>query len=122
MADEFRPKPNRPSYQGSSADLDPTRCKAGVWSKGRWGQYAQCARKIGVDGWCKHHHPDAERKREEAATAKYEASMRKAALGWYGERMMAALIKIRAGDNDPRETARLALDGISYAKDTPNEH
>lgn len=105
----------------SRTPMDQNRCKAGVWSKDRWGQYAQCARKIGVDGWCAQHHPDAERKRDEAATAKYNADMRKTALGWYGERMMAALIKIRAGDNDPRETARLALDGISYAKETPDD-
>ena len=39
-------------------------------------------------------------------------------MGWYGERFMAALIKIRDGDNDPRETAWLALSGCKYADPT----
>ena len=115
MADVFRANPKRPSYQGSNAPLDPARCKAGVTSGGRWPRYSQCARKAGEDGWCKQHHPDAEAKREAASTAKYKALQRAAAMGWYGERFMAALIKIRDGDNDPRETARLALEGCSYA-------
>jgi hypothetical protein len=36
-------------------------------------------------------------------------------MGHYGERFMAALVKIRDGDNDPRETARVALEHCSYA-------
>ena len=119
MAEEFRPKLDRPSYQGSSAPLDLNRCKAGVWSNERWSRYSQCARKAAEDGWCKQHHPEAEAKREAAAKAKYARGMRRDAMGWFGERMMAALIAIRDGDNDPRETARKALDGISYAITTP---
>ncbi len=115
MADEFRPDPNRPGYLGSRSPLDPTRCKAGVHSNDRISRYSQCARKPYKDGWCRQHHPDAEAERQRAADERYNASMRKAAMGWYGERFMAALIKIRDGDNDPRATAAEALKGISYA-------
>lgn len=118
MTKEFREKLDRPSYQGSNARFDPKRCKAGVWGNERWSRYSQCSRKAVEDGWCKQHHPEAEAKREEAAKAKYHASMRKSAMGWYGERFMAALVKIRDGDNDPRETARIALDGCKYANGT----
>jgi hypothetical protein len=115
MPEEFCPKLNRPSYQGSNASLDPERCKAGVWSKDRWSTYSQCSKKPHKDGWCKIHHPDAEAARNAASNAKHEADRRKRVMGWYGERFMAALIKIRDGDNDPRETARIALEGCSYA-------
>lgn len=115
MADEFSPDTNRPSYKGSAAPLDPNRCKAGVWSSERWSRYSQCSRKAVEDGWCKQHHPEAEAKREAESNAKYERNIRRAAMGWYGEKFMAALMKIRDGDNDPRETARKALEGIRYA-------
>jgi hypothetical protein len=32
--------------------LDETRCKAAVWSQGRWSLKSQCARKATIDGWC----------------------------------------------------------------------
>lgn len=118
MPDEFRPSPNRPTYRGSNAPIDPSRCKAGVWSKERWTRYSQCARKAGPDGWCKQHHPDAEAERERMAAERYDKQARSSAMGWYGERFMAALIKIRDGDNDPRETAWLALSGCKYADPT----
>ena len=121
MAEEYRHKPNRPSYQGSNAPLDPARCKAGVWSSERWSRYSQCARKAVQDGWCKQHHPDAEAVREQEARERYARQSRQRAMGWHGERMMAAPIKIRDGDNDPRETARLALVGIPYAAENPNQ-
>jgi hypothetical protein len=92
--------------------LDPVRCKAGVRSSGNWSRYSQCNRKAGVDGWCKQHHPDAEVKRQAVSNAKYKEQKRKAAIGYYGERMMAALIKIRDGDNNPKEVAEIALEGI----------
>jgi hypothetical protein len=116
MSNEFRADPGRPSYRGSSAALDPARCKAGVWSNERWSKYAQCARKAATDGWCKQHHPDAEAKREAEASARFDAETRRRMMGYYGERFMAALIKIRDGDNDPRATAAAALEGISYAR------
>ena len=45
---------------------------------------------------------------------------RRDAMGWYGERFMAALIEIRDGHNDPRARAAEALEGCSYAKE-PNQ-
>ncbi len=98
------------SHQGSTAPLDQARCKAGVWSKDRWSRYSQCSRKAGTDGWCVTHHPDAVAGRLVAQNARYLAEVRKDSMGYYGERFMAALVKIRDGDNDPRETARLALE------------
>ena len=112
MTNVYTPCSN--SVHGSTSALDPSRCKAGVWGAGSWTQRSQCSRKAGEDGWCKTHHPDAERLRQEAAAAKYEARVRGVALGWHGERFMAALVAIRDGDNDPRETARKALEGCTY--------
>ncbi len=109
--------PNSSPIQGSTRPLDETRCKAEVYrSNGGWSTFNQCTRKPVKDGWCKQHSPDAEKSRADAAVQKREAEDRRHAMGWYGERFMAALIKIRDGDNDPRETARAALDKISYAK------
>ena len=108
--------PSKHSYQGSTAPLAPDRCKAGVYPQERWSRTHQCTRKPVKDGWCRTHHPDAEAERKAAASAKYEAEMRRHAMGWHGERMMAALIKIRDGDNDPRTTAAEALAGITYAQ------
>lgn len=114
MADIYKPSPPGAVY-GSSHPLDPNRCKAGVWSSEWWSYHAQCNRKASTDGWCKQHHPDAQAIRDAAATAKYEVDTRRSAMGWYGERFMAALIKIRDGDNDPRATAAEALNGCKYA-------
>jgi hypothetical protein len=115
MTDIYTPSTS-PVSSISSKPLDPTRCKAGVWGNERWTSYAQCSRKAGADGWCKQHHPDAQKKRAAAADEKYQASLRKSAMGWYGEQFMVALIKIRDGDNDPRSTAAEALVGVSYAE------
>lgn len=116
MTDVYSPS-TRHSPGISSKPLDPSRCKAGVWdSQSSWPRYDQCQRKAGQDGWCKQHHPDAVAERAKASDAKYKASMRKAAMGFYGERMMRALIKIRDGDNDPRTTAAEALANIEYAQ------
>jgi hypothetical protein len=101
----------------SSRPLDPMRCKAGVRSKERWRAYSQCARKAVRDGWCKQHHPDARVERDAASSAKWAADMRRHALGYYGGRFLAALIKIRDGDNNPRQTATEALEGCEYAND-----
>ena len=108
MADEYRPD-NR------DRKFDPTRCKAGVWSSERWARYSQCSRKPVADGWCKQHNPDVEAARQAASKANYEAQWRARCMGVYGEHFMAALVKIRDGDNDPRETARLALEGCPYS-------
>lgn len=117
MDAEFRADPNRPSYQGSNRPLDPLRCKAGVWSNERWSTYAQCSRKATLDGWCSQHHPEAKAAREAAADAKYKETLRRSAMGSYGERFMRALIKIRDGDNDARTTAAEALKFCAYANE-----
>jgi hypothetical protein len=119
MADIYTPSTS-PVSAISSSPLDVTRCKAGVWGKDRWASYSQCARKAGPDGWCKQHHPDAEAIRNKEASERADKESRRWAMGFYGERMMAALIKIRDGDNDPRLTAAAALDGISYARPMNN--
>ena len=114
MADIYRPSTS-PISSISSRPLDPAYCKAGVWGKERWPSYSQCARKSGVDGWCKQHHPDAEALRNKEANARWEKGLRKSAMGFYGETFMLALIKIRDGDNDPRTTAAEALANCKYA-------
>lgn len=120
MADVY--KPCSSPLHGSTSPLDETRCKAGVWSKERWARYSQCSRKAGADGWCKTHHPETVAQRISDADARYEKATRSTAMGWFGEKWMAALIKIADGDNDPRQTAKEALEGCRYAvrKDAPN--
>ena len=118
MAEVYRPAIN-PTPGISSRPLNGEQCQAGVWSKDRWAEYYQCQRKPAKDGWCKQHHPEAEAVRKAAADTKYNAETRKWLMGAYGERMMAALIKIRDGDNDPRATAADALAGIKYANAKP---
>lgn len=118
MAEVYTPSTS-PISSISSLPLDPNRCKAGVWGNERWASYGQCSRKPFKDGWCKQHHPDSERERQEITRQKAATSDRKASMGWYGERMMAALIKIRDGDNDPRTTATEVLASIPYAQGEP---
>jgi len=74
--------------------------------------YAQCRRKSGLDGWCKQHHPDAEKKRREDQLKAYQQSLRKGRIGWRGHILVEALEQIRDGDNNPRETARIALEKL----------
>ena len=107
-ADLYKPDRN-------DSPLDPCRCKAWVWSNERWSRYSQCARKPVQDGWCKQHDPAAVAERRVASDAKGEAETRKWAMGFHGERWLVALAKIRDGDNDARETARVALEGCMYA-------
>jgi hypothetical protein len=112
MAQIYEPSKGVTGY--SSLPLDPSRCKAGVHGRHRWASYAQCGRKAVKDGWCKQHDPEAERARDAVAQEKFNAGRRKDALGWYGERWLTALAKIRDGDNDPRATANKALEGCPY--------
>lgn len=105
--------PNTGSILDIKQAFDPSRCKAGVTAyHGRWPHYGQCQRKHSVEGWCKQHHPDAEKKRREAQEEAYLNDMRKRALGWHGPMLVRALEQIRDGDNNPRETARIALEGL----------
>jgi len=70
-------KPRKDGWGVSSMPVDPTRCKAGVYSNDRACIYSQCSRKAKEDGWCKQHHPDAVAKREAASDAKWQARFRK---------------------------------------------
>lgn len=121
MANIYKPNTDKYILGHSTAPLDPKRCKAGVHSSEGLSGYAQCARKAKKDGWCSQHHPDAEEARRKAASEKYKAKLRRHSLGFYGQRFMAALVKIRDGDNDPRETARIALEGCKYAPEEPSQ-
>ncbi len=110
---EIYQRSKRPNAFESRADLDQTRCKAGVVTyHGLARYYAQCSRKAGADGWCKQHHPDAEKKRREDQRKAYEADMRRRSIGWKGHILVKALEQIRDGDNNPRETARIALEKL----------
>jgi hypothetical protein len=119
MPDEYTPGTGI-GISVSTLPRDPARCKAGVWSNERWSRYAQCARKASEDGWCKQHHPEAEARRNQASNERYQREMRRHLMGAFGEVFMAALIKIRDGDNDPRTTAANALNGCSYATKSRN--
>ena len=45
------------------------KCKQNVW--GGW-HFHPCPRKAWRDGWCKQHHPDTKKARDEAGKQKYE--------------------------------------------------
>lgn len=95
-------------------------CKAAVYVPDLY-RFRQCQRKPHADGWCKQHHPEIEASRKEERQKRWEEQaanqQRRDAMGWYGERFMAALIEIRDGHNDPRARAAEALEGCSYAKE-----
>ena len=58
------------------AKVDPERCKAAVHDIGRGCGIHQCRRKIGRDGWCKQHHPEAEAARRQAASDRWDADIK----------------------------------------------
>lgn len=99
-------------------------CRCKIW--GTW-DYGQCT-KVGkvtlADGstWCGIHAPAAVAKRDAAKAARQAEYRRQSAASsaaWKEQKsravafplMLAALRAIRDGDNDPRVTARAALEG-----------
>lgn len=58
-----------------SAPVDPTRCRASVHEKGRGCLIYQCQRKAVQGKWCKQHHPDAIKARNEASERRYRERM-----------------------------------------------
>ena len=62
---------------------DNKRCKASVAHEGRRIGFHQCSRKTKKDGWCGLHHPDAEKKREEANEKRAEERDANSPYGWY---------------------------------------
>ncbi|MHA1345016.1 MAG: hypothetical protein ACTSO3_01315 [Candidatus Heimdallarchaeaceae archaeon] len=51
-------------------ELKKDYCKVLVWSPTGWHRY-QCSRKTVKDGFCKQHHPDSVKKREEEKERKF---------------------------------------------------
>ena len=60
--------------------MDETKCKADVY-RGRWSRKSQCDRKPWKDGWCKQHHPDSVKAREEASEKRWEENRKQQP--WY---------------------------------------
>jgi hypothetical protein len=58
-------------------DVDNPRegyCKQSVYvASGNWGHSHQCSRKVKLDGYCKQHHPDTVKARDDAQRAKWAA-------------------------------------------------
>ena len=50
------------------------RCKEEVWGANSYRAH-QCTRKAKIDGYCKQHHPDAQKARDEKRRAKFNAEM-----------------------------------------------
>ena len=61
--------------------MDETRCKEKVWERSGWPRAYQCNRKAVKDGYCKQHHPDAVKEREDKSQQRYEENKRKS--DWY---------------------------------------
>lgn len=61
--------------------MDETRCREEVQKRLGWGYFYQCSRKIWKDGYCKQHHPESVKKRQEKATRRHEESQKKTC--WY---------------------------------------
>lgn len=56
---------------------DPTRCQKMIWNGSYVGWRGhQCSRKATIEGYCKQHHPDTEKKREAASMDRYAAKER----------------------------------------------
>lgn len=105
----------------SPVAVDKVRCKAEVhYYIGNWPHYKQCENKAKPDGYCGTHNPEKVKAREEAVHKRGEERFRKevyaSCYGRYGRVMAEALAKIRDGDNDPRTTARLALEAVQWEK------
>ena len=66
MPSEYKP------FGPHGRPVDPNRCKASVYSNDRAALFHQCSRKPWKDGWCKQHHPDSEKARQEASAERYE--------------------------------------------------
>jgi hypothetical protein len=47
-------------------------CKESIRISGMWPTYRSCSRKAIKDGYCKQHHPDSVKKRQEARMKRYE--------------------------------------------------
>ena len=96
--------------------MDETRCREKVLDRwNAWPTYHQCERKAAKDGFCTQHHPDTVAARQATSAAKGKAAFQKRLAEWRAPQLLAALVKIRDGDNDPRGTA--AWKGWMYDHD-----
>lgn len=101
---------------------DPTRCIETVASY--IGQHIhsfnQCSRKRVNGEWCKQHHPDTKKARDDAAKKRYDDHLSKMNLQWSGPEAIKALIAIANDHNDPCALARKTLKdrGIKWEVDS----
>lgn len=114
-------------YKPTSGPIGPThapfpgKCKAEVhYYVGGWPKYKQCENKAKADGYCGTHNPEKVAAREKAVDereqARFKAEVFASVFGRSGKTLAEALIKIRDGDNDPRQTAREALEAVNWEK------
>jgi hypothetical protein len=62
----------RPGYP----PLDPERCKASVAHGDRAPTFHQCQRKVWKDGWCRQHHPDTEKAKQDRWEEEWQKQQR----------------------------------------------
>lgn len=110
------------SWAGNEAGHSPNFkrcCKEVADNSTNWPRYHQCRNKNGhgPDGaFCRVHDPVAIEKRAQASEVKYLERCRRDATGYYGDKVIQALIEIERGHNDPRHRAKEALDQLRAAK------
>ena len=107
MAREWKPNSHE-------CPVNDVKCKATVHGDSRWPSFHQCNRKRVKDGWCKQHHPDAEKAREAKSEARYQASMRSGRIrDGAGSTLRAIAVSLRRNDYSSSEKVREALDRIA---------
>lgn len=62
------------------AEYDPIYCREKVWDGNR-SKHFQCSRKAVKDGYCKQHHPDSVKARQEQSEKEYEEKRKNST--WY---------------------------------------
>lgn len=98
----------------SKAKPERERCKQEVpdrWT--RWPSFHRCERYAVKDGYCRQHHPDTVKAREQKSRDKWQKDWDRRRVELAGASFKKALEKIAAGDNDPRRTAQKALDDFN---------
>ena len=84
-------------FYGRGGKLNKEFCAASVTSPGVWSSH-QCSRKVAVQeeghGWCRQHAPSAQKKRDEAREAKYQAEQRENNARWAKQAAFANVAQI----------------------------
>ena len=88
--------------------LDTSRCKKTVYPNDRWGCFHphQCNKKIWKDDFCKIHHPDTEKLREEEKKKRWDIKRNQSA-----EYRLGEAIKIINTLRKENEDLKKALEG-----------